>query len=85
MRQLGVIEDGAVLVKNGVIENVGPTRRVENLAAARGAEDINAAGRVVMPAFVDSHTHLIAAPPRISDIRTKDMQWNRSRGLRKPA
>jgi imidazolonepropionase len=70
MRQLGVIEDGAILVKNGVIENVGPTRRVENLAAARGAEEINAAGRVVMPAFVDSHTHLIAAPPRISDMRT---------------
>ena len=69
MRQLGVIEDGAVLVKNGVIENVGPTRRVENLAAARGAEEINAVGRVVMPAFVDSHTHLIAAPPRVSDIR----------------
>ena len=70
MRQLGVIEDGAVLVRNGVIENVGPTRRVENLAAARGAEQINAAGRVVMPAFVDSHTHLIAAPPRVSDVRT---------------
>ena len=62
MRSLGVIEDGSVLVVNGVISEVGPTRRVENLAAARSAEEINAAGRVVMPGFVDSHTHLVGAP-----------------------
>jgi imidazolonepropionase len=37
---------------------VGPSRRVENLAEARKAIEINAAGRVVMPGFVDSHTHL---------------------------
>jgi imidazolonepropionase len=42
---------------------VGPTRRLENLAEARGAEDVNAAGRVVMPGFVDSHTHLAFPPP----------------------
>jgi imidazolonepropionase len=69
MRQLGIIEDGAVLISDGVITNVGPTRRLENLAEARSAEDINAAGRVVMPGFVDSHTHLIAAPPRLAEGR----------------
>ena len=37
----------------------GPTRRVENLAQARTAIEISAAGRVVMPGFVDSHTHLL--------------------------
>ncbi len=42
-----------------MIDQVGPTRRVENLAAARNAKEINAYGRVVMPGFVDSHTHLI--------------------------
>jgi imidazolonepropionase len=65
LRSLGLIEDGSVLVINGVISNVGPTRRVENLSEARSAEEINAAGRVVMPGFVDSHTHLIGAPPRV--------------------
>ena len=69
MRQLGIIEDGAILISDGIITNVGPTRRIENLAAARSAEDINAAGRVVMPGFVDSHTHLIAAPPRLAESR----------------
>src|SRR4051794_25509658 len=67
MRHLGVIEDGALLITNGTITNVGPTRRIENLARARTAEEINAAGRVVMPGFVDCHTHLIAAPPRVAE------------------
>jgi imidazolonepropionase len=70
MRHLGLIEDGALLITNGIITNVGPTRRIENLARARTAEEINAAGRVVMPGFVDSHTHLIAAPPRVGDPRS---------------
>lgn len=61
--ELGVIPDGAVLIRDGLIEEVGPARRVENLASARGAFEINATGRVVMPGFVDSHTHLIY-PPR---------------------
>jgi imidazolonepropionase len=66
MRQLGVIEDGAVLIRDGVISNVGPARRIENLAEARSAEEINASGRVVMPGLIDSHTHFIAAPPRLA-------------------
>jgi imidazolonepropionase len=40
---------------------VGPTRRVENLAAARPAIEVSAAGRVVMPGFIDCHTHLLHA------------------------
>jgi imidazolonepropionase len=62
MNDLGVIQDGAVLIRGGVVVEAGPTRRVENLASARGATEINAAGRVVLPAFVDSHTHLLFPP-----------------------
>jgi len=65
LRQLGNIEDGALLRSDGIITNIGPTRRIENLAGARSALEINATGRVVMPGLVDSHTHLIAAPPRV--------------------
>ncbi len=63
LKELGIIPDGALLIRNEVIEEVGPTRRIENLAAARGAIEINAVGRVVMPGFVDSHTHLVFPPP----------------------
>lgn len=50
-------------MRDGILREVGPTRRVENLAPAREAIEIDAAGRVVMPGFVDSHTHLLFPPP----------------------
>ena len=64
LNDLGVIIDGAVLIVDGIIREVGPTRRLENLSMARGALEINASGRVVLPGFVDSHTHLVGPPPR---------------------
>src|SRR3954454_14437909 len=69
LNSLGLIEDGAVLVVNGLISSVGPSRRVENLAEARTAVEINATGRVVMPGFVDCHTHLISGPPLLDEPR----------------
>ena len=59
----GLILDGSVLIRDGLVQEVGPTRRVENLKAARDAVEISAAGHVVMPGFVDSHTHLAFPPP----------------------
>ncbi len=61
LAELSIISDGALLIKDGRIEEVGMTRRVENLAAARHAEVIDATGRVVMPAFVDSGISLVFA------------------------
>ena len=64
---LGIIQDGSLLIRDGIVEEVGTTRRVENLASARHAMEINAAGRVVMPGFVDCHTHLVFPPPGAPD------------------
>ena len=71
MSRLQIIEDGAVLIEGEVIREVGPTRRLENLAPARKAHDISAAGRVVMPGFVDSHTHLISGPSLLDFQRSR--------------
>jgi imidazolonepropionase len=60
LNHLGVIENGAVLIDGDQIVEVGSTRRVENLAAAQQAREIDATGRVVMPAFVDCHAHLVS-------------------------
>ena len=62
MANLAVIPDGSVLLRDGLIEAVGPTRRIENMADARDAEEIDAVGRVVMPAFVDCHACLVPVP-----------------------
>jgi imidazolonepropionase len=63
LNELGIIRDGALLIRDGIIEDIGTSRRVENLQEARCAIEINAAGRVVMPGFVDCHTHLVFPPP----------------------
>jgi imidazolonepropionase len=63
LAELNIIHDGSLLVRDGVLVEVGTTRRVENMALARKAVEVNAAGRVVMPGFVDSHTHLLFPPP----------------------
>ncbi len=63
LKELHLISDGSLLIRDGILIEVGPTRRIENLVAARGAREINASGRIVMPGFVDSHTHLAFPPP----------------------
>jgi imidazolonepropionase len=67
LNDIQVISDGSLLISKGVIQEVGPTRRIENLAAARKAIEISAIGKVVMPGFVDSHTHLIFPPAGVED------------------
>jgi imidazolonepropionase len=67
LEELAIIQDGSVLIHDGVLCEVGPTRRVENLALARNAIEVNAAGRVVMPGLVDSHTHMLFPLPRNSE------------------
>jgi imidazolonepropionase-like amidohydrolase len=53
MANLGIIEDGSVLIRDRQIAAVGPTRRIENLRECRNASKISATGRIVLPGFVD--------------------------------
>ena len=71
LRDLGIVPNGAVLIKDGVIVDAGPARRVEKLPAARRAREVDATGHVVMPGFVDSHTHLIFGQPRLVDYEMR--------------
>lgn len=65
MRNLGIISDGSVAVFNGRIVATGKSREVrEKIELAPNAEVIDAKGMVVLPGFVDSHTHLVFAGSR---------------------
>jgi len=59
MTELNIVPKGALLIRNGIVVDVGPASRVENLAGARNAREIDATGRVVMPAFVDADVGLV--------------------------
>ena len=75
MADLHTIEDGAVIIKEGVIEAVGPSGDIEKQFQATGASQsdfdfIDARGKAVLPGFVDSHTHLV-----FGGYRAEEFSW----------
>ncbi len=71
LSELGIVRNGAVLTCEGKIASAGPAAEVESLAASRSAREIDVQGRIVMPGFVDSHTHLVFGPPRLMDFEMR--------------
>jgi len=67
LRELAVIRDGAMRIRGGVIEWVGARRDADT----RGAEILDAGGRVVMPGFVDAHTHPVFAGNRADEFEKR--------------
>jgi len=68
---IGVIRDGAILVRDGAIVAVGPSSQIEKLKPSKKAKKMEVGGRVVLPGFVDSHTHLIHAASRAEEYELK--------------
>jgi imidazolonepropionase len=69
--ELGIIPRGGLLTKGETILRVGSTRSLEREALRLRAEAIDCRGHVVMPGFVDSHTHLIFAGSRVNDYELR--------------
>jgi imidazolonepropionase len=67
MRDLGIIKDGAVAVKDGRIAAVGTTRKVLD-SLGKGLETIDASGRLVAPGLIDPHVHLVFAGSREDEL-----------------
>jgi imidazolonepropionase len=71
LSNIGLVKDGAVLARDGVIVAAGKRAAVEAHADAKRAEKVDVGGRVVLPGFVDSHTHLIHAASRADEYELK--------------
>jgi imidazolonepropionase len=67
--RLGIIEAGAVLIQDGLIAAVGDSATLK--AAYPHEPELDASGRVVMPGFVDPHTHLIWAGDRAAEFEMR--------------
>ena len=69
LSELGIIRTGGMFVRDGKIETAGPSDEIEKNAG--DAEVLDVAGRVVMPGFVDAHTHLVFAGNRLDDFERR--------------
>jgi imidazolonepropionase len=69
MRELGIIRDGALAIREGRIVGVGTTREVQR--QFRAGYVINAQGKTVLPGFVDPHTHLVFSGSREDEFQMR--------------
>jgi imidazolonepropionase len=70
MRDLAIVQNGAMLVRGDRIAAIGSCANVESLAGPQ-AKVVDAGGRVITPGFVDAHTHLIFAGNRASEFEMR--------------
>jgi imidazolonepropionase len=70
LRKLAIIEDGAMLARGDRIGRVGTRKEIEKLIAG-DCEVIDANRRVVMPGFVDAHTHPVFAGNRSEEFEQR--------------
>ena len=69
MRDVGVIEDGAVAVIGDRLLAIGKSDDLR--AEYEAAREIDASGQVICPGFIDPHTHLVYAGSRVDEWEMK--------------
>jgi imidazolonepropionase len=79
LQELGIIEDGAVLCLGGKIVAVGTTKdalrdpwikdKIKN--NRKHITEIDCRSKVVLPGFIDSHTHPVFTTPRLMDFEKR--------------
>ena len=70
MSDLSIIEGGSVVVDKGEIAWVGPDRELTPMQVG-AAQEIDCRNRAVMPALVDSHTHLVWGGDRRDELEMR--------------
>src|SRR5574340_825559 len=75
LSELGVVEDAAVLCAGGKIVAVGTRREAQRDVWLRSRKkkvhEVDCGGGVVLPGFVDTHTHPVFAAPRLVDFEKR--------------
>ncbi len=69
MADAGIMTDAAIAVHDGLIHAVGDSETV--LSTHNALESVNAAGRAVLPGFVDCHTHIVYGGDRLDEFEQR--------------
>ena len=69
MRELGIVRDGSLAVKDGRIVAVGKTYDI--MKRFRSGNVLSANDKTVLPGFVDAHTHLVFAGSREDEFQMR--------------
>jgi imidazolonepropionase len=70
LRELAIITDGGMLIRDGLITRVGKRAEILDLID-NSYEVVDANGSVVMPGFVDAHTHPVFAGTRVNEFEER--------------
>lgn len=70
MRELSIINEGALLVRGSRIEKTGTRSEIESLVTS-DCEVIDAGRRIVLPGFVDAHAHPVFAGTRADEFEER--------------
>ena len=70
MKDVGLMQNGAIYCRNGRILEVGDSATLTQKHGT-GATVIDAEGKLIVPGFVDAHTHLIFAGSRENELEMK--------------
>jgi imidazolonepropionase len=72
MRVPSIVTDGSLVIRDGLIAWAGPARDMPTVSVSeRDVNRIDASGKVVLPGFVDSHTHLVFAGSRADEFEQR--------------
>jgi imidazolonepropionase len=70
LRDLAILKDGAMLIRDGRVRRVGTRREIE-ASLGPDTEVVDAGGRIVTPGFVDAHTHPVFAGNRADEFEKR--------------
>jgi imidazolonepropionase len=70
LRELGIIANGGMFVRDGLIERIGRRDEIETLIDGE-TEVVDALGCVVLPGFVDAHTHPVFGGTRVDEFEER--------------
>jgi len=70
MLDLGIVENGGLLIRDSLIEAVGTTEEITQ-RIEKDTVVVNAQGKIVTPGFVDAHTHPVFAGNRVAEYEQR--------------